>query len=360
DCYKLGYLDCSNNYQNEERIDFLDVSTCKKLKELHANHCGLGFLELAEQIYTLNLAFNNLSSLGLDLTNLADLEYLNIGLNVLSNLNLTNNKKLKHIYCYENQIEKLEVKHLTELENLFCYHNNLRKLDCSGLKNLKDLYCTNTSIDFDNLLKTLNVNSCEALENLDCAENNGLNELNLINLPKLSFVSTKECGLNQLEIKNCPSLKFLDFKKVLIEERKVVKDKDGNDEKVFFIEEIDALAQRNTSRVIKILANPNDYSLEDILKLGKKELKGVSEKLKEKLVELAKQKYEEIRLQKEREFMNELRRKFNIDEEGKSNPKKREGVFLLEKDSDSPSEKETPLPTPQELPTPKNNNKDKN
>ncbi|CAJ0919917.1 10858_t:CDS:2 [Entrophospora sp. SA101] len=128
-----------------------------------------------------------------------------------------------------------------------------------------------------------------------------------------------------------------EIEKVFIEERKVVKDKDGNDEKVFFMEEIDALAQQNTSRVIKILANPNDYSLEDILKLGKKELKGVSEELKEKLFELAQQKNEEIRKQKENEFVEELRRKFNIDEEGKSNQKKeKEEVPPLEKDSDSP------------------------
>ncbi|CAG8728155.1 3443_t:CDS:1, partial [Funneliformis caledonium] len=182
---KLEYLDCLNNYQNEEEINFLDVSVCKELKELHANHCGLGFLELVEQIHILNLASNNLSSLRLDLTNLTDLEYLNVSLNVLDNLNLTNNKKLKYIYCYKNQIKELKVRHLTELENLFCYHNNLKKLDCSRLKNLKDLYCANASIDFDNLLKLLNVDGCELLENLDCIENNGLNELNLINLPKL-------------------------------------------------------------------------------------------------------------------------------------------------------------------------------
>jgi len=196
ECEKLEYLDCLNNYQNEEGIDFLDVNTCKKLKELYANHCCLRFLKLAEQIHTLNLASNNLSSLRLDLTNLTDLEYLNVNLNVLGSLNLTNNKKLKHIYCYKNQIEELKVKHLTELENLFCYHNNLRKLDCSGLKNLKDLYCANASINFDNLLKILNVDGCEVLENLDCTENNSLNELNLINLPKLSFVSIKECSFN--------------------------------------------------------------------------------------------------------------------------------------------------------------------
>src|SRR5687767_5249567 len=60
------------------------------------------------------------------------------------------------------------------------------------------------------------------------------------------------------------------------------------------------------------------------------------------------------------EFIDELRRKFNINEEGKSNPKKREGVFPLEKDSDSPSEEETPFPTLQESPILKDNNKDKN
>ncbi len=38
--------------------------------------------------------------------------------------------------------------------------------------------------------------------------------------------------------------------------------------------------------MIKILANPNNYSLEDILELDKKKLKGVSEELKEKLFEL--------------------------------------------------------------------------
>ena len=129
------------------------------------------------------------------------------------------------------------------------------------------------------------------------------------------------------------------------------------DIRCYFVDEIDVLGFHNTERIEKILANPNDYSLEDILKLGKKELKGVSEELKEKLFELAQQKNEEIRKQKEKEFVEELRKKFNIDEEGKSNQKeeKEEVAPPLEKD-DSSSEEETPLPTPQESPTPKDNN----
>jgi len=61
--------------------------------------------------------------------------------------------------------------------------------------------------------------------------------------------------------------------------------------------------------MIKILANPNNYSLEDILELDKKKLKGVSEELKEKLFELAQQKNEEIRKQKEKEFVNKIRKR---------------------------------------------------
>src|SRR5213075_2031360 len=63
------------------------------------------------------------------------------------------------------------------------------------------------------------------------------------------------------------------------------------------------------------------------------------------------------RKQKEKEFVEELRKKFNIDEEGKSNQKeeKEEVAPPLEKD-DSSSEEETPLPTHQESPTPKDNN----
>jgi len=49
-----------------------------------------------------------------------------------------------------------------------------------------------------------------------------------------------------------------------IGEEKLVKDKEGNDELCYFVEEINVLAQRNTSRVIKILANPDDYSLNDL------------------------------------------------------------------------------------------------
>ncbi|CAH1771166.1 14318_t:CDS:2, partial [Entrophospora sp. SA101] len=97
----------------------------------------------------------------------------------------------------------------------------------------------------------------------------------------------------------------------------------SSDRQVLKLEVMDKLEKLFLYKPIKeILANLNNYSLEDILKLGKKKLKGVSEELKEKLVELAKQKNEEIRKQKEKEFVDEIRKKFNIDEEGKSNQKK--------------------------------------
>ncbi len=150
-----------------------------------------------------------------------------------------------------------------------------------------------------------------------------------------------------------PKLKILGLK-----EERVIKDKVSNNKRIYFIKKTDVLAQQNTSQVIKIFANPNNYSLEDILKLEKKELKGVSDKLKDKLAKLVKQKYEKIKKQKEKEFVEKLKKKFNIDKKGKSNQKKEEEE--LERDSDSSSEEETSLPTSQELLISKDNNKDKN
>jgi len=49
-------------------------------------------------------------------------------------------------------------------------------------------------------------------------------------------------------------------KYVLVEEKREKKWR-------YFAEEIDVLAQRNTSRIIKILANPDNYQLADLLKL---------------------------------------------------------------------------------------------
>jgi len=143
------------------------------------------------------------------------------------------------------------VQYLTNLESLKCHRCHLTELDVSGLKNLKELCCSNNDYmsnddkKINNLdryeailkelkkkkeelndyffvkeelldrwisyefLSKLNVQGCESLEILDCAENS-LEELELINLPNLKTVSCKINLIRRLTITNCPNLRQLD------------------------------------------------------------------------------------------------------------------------------------------------------
>jgi len=236
--------------------------------------------------------------------------------------------------------------------------------------------------------KGINLTGATSLHTLDCAENR-LKELDLSNLPKLNFVSCRANrlfvdSLKSLKLTNCKSLEFLEttlqhdlvvsdfhdcqnlkelycssdnfdwrkntnLEKVEIFKAKVNKEglwnKDVLSLEILEDKKIDVLAQRNTSRVIKILANPNNYSSNDILNLDKKQLHGVSDELKEKLFELVKEK-------KEKEFEDELRKRFNIpllDDE----LEKPETPSLSEDSSGSSTP--TEVPAPEEIPTSSNN-----
>jgi len=48
--------------------------------------------------------------------------------------------------------------------------------------------------------------------------------------------------------------------------------------------------EENTKKIQHILANPDNYSLEDLLKIEQKDLEGVDEELKSKLFELVEEK----------------------------------------------------------------------
>jgi hypothetical protein len=138
------------------------------------------------------------------------------------------------------------------------------------------------------------------------------------------------------------------LEKVGVLERRLVKDENGDDDYCCFMEEIDVLSIRNTERIQNILNNPNNYSLDDLLKINKSNLHGVSQELREKLFELATEKSAE-----------ELRRKFrdegyhSQDNENEENNPSQQEKPNKEKDSPSiPSEEPSELPTPQDTHTP--------
>ena len=117
--------------------------------------------------------------------------------------------------------------------------------------------------------------------------------------PLLKSLNVGDNQLVELEIRNCPNLKTLIYshnriKKLTIEgcpnlTIKYSFDSDGYIlpeeidpiEKAFI--ELERLKRNNAERVRKILANPDDYSLDDILTLTFRDLEGVPHELKGQL-----------------------------------------------------------------------------
>lgn len=125
---ELVYLHCSPSKNTT-----LDLSTCKKLRYLHA------------------YSMENVTSL--DLSNCQELEWVDLHCRTIDNI---------PVY---NKLSSLKMGSNKKLTNLECNGNRLISLDVSGCTNLHRLECQ------ENLLTSLNVEGCESLRWLDCSFN---------------------------------------------------------------------------------------------------------------------------------------------------------------------------------------------
>lgn len=107
-----------------------------------------GQIQYAEalSVYSLNLYFANLNSLG-GIENFTNLNYLNCAYNNLTYLPLSNLTHLASLYCSNNQITSLsEIENLINLTILDVENNPLSALNVSNLSLLERLYCSGTKV----------------------------------------------------------------------------------------------------------------------------------------------------------------------------------------------------------------------
>lgn len=142
-----------------------------------------------------------------DFNEFTSLKVLDVNNNKISSTFYTNKLvNLQELKCYGNQIDKLSLGNNTNFVELDCHDNKIANdLDLSKNKNLKRLYCS------QNRLAVVNVEGCEALEDLDCS-NNALVDLKTAGLAKLTDLN---CSNNRLKgealnITGCTGLVNLD------------------------------------------------------------------------------------------------------------------------------------------------------
>lgn len=144
----------------------------------------------------------------------------------IETLDVSSLKKLKQLRCSDNRsLTALNVSGLTNLETLECSSTGLTLLDVSGLENLQKLSCDQSksleTLKFgenDRLtelwcsgcnLSSLDVSSFTALERLDCSYNQNLTSLTLGNLAALTYLSCYNCQLSTLDVSGLTNLSDL-------------------------------------------------------------------------------------------------------------------------------------------------------
>jgi Leucine-rich repeat (LRR) protein len=367
---------------NEVGWDKLVIRNCKNLTTLVADNCGLEELRIINCPNLEVLSFRHNKVKEINLKGLKKLKGLYCSNNKLEKLDLNNLKyshkgkdktSLKHLVCDNNPLTKLEIKNLKNLESLYCFKCSLTNLECNGLEKLEELYCANST------LQSLSLKVCNKLKILDCAENY-LQKLEIINKKNLENVSCKENEIENLFFKNCENLKYLDFSRqrnnenALVDNSSMVILNSNKLQKIFYdkktkvsfdwknLPELELVgigedkgegknAYYSSKEIIiseyhkaeQILTNPNNYSLDDILKVH---LQMIPKELAEKLVELAKKRLVQL---------NEKTKHWKDDEGYYSQEDEQEKPSNKEQNQDRPlstppTEEPSKLLTPQDIP----------
>lgn len=184
----LEYLACSNT----SKLNNLDVSQCKNLKELYINSSGINSLLVAgaDELRILecsnnsNLTFLNINTnqkleslncrnsriLSLDASQVTSLKEIDCRSNQMITFIPATNGMLEIVRCGSNKLSSL-VLGGSNLDAVLCELNDLTFLDVSQATNLKSLNCNS------NRLTTILIN--QSIMTLSCA-NNSINDLTFL------------------------------------------------------------------------------------------------------------------------------------------------------------------------------------
>jgi uncharacterized repeat protein (TIGR01451 family) len=195
-----GDTDADTNNDGE-----IDQSEAEKVKYLDVSNNSITSIEginFFKKLIKFNCYTNEITEI--NLTQLDDLEDLNVGYNQITNLKLSNFPSLKILACYFNKLENLNLSNLPKIQRIIGQNNNLSSYDISNLPSLEGLSLVN------NQLKNLVVSNHQNISTIECA-NNLLDSLILKKMPKLANLT---CGSNNnftsLDISNLPQFEYFD------------------------------------------------------------------------------------------------------------------------------------------------------
>lgn len=191
--------------------DNLDLSQNTKLKTISLVLAGIkGTVDVSNlpDLENLNLNRNEITSL--DVSHNTKLEYLGVDMlkedgltGQLAELDLRNNPELTGLSLDGNQLISLDLSNNKKLTNIYIEDNNLTSLDVSMLPELEYLHATN------NELREIDVTKNPKLKHLDISGNAKISSLDITQNPELTDLYASKLNLFFLDAKNNQKLTSL-------------------------------------------------------------------------------------------------------------------------------------------------------
>ncbi len=198
-----------NIWQN----DLITRNDIRKLTELSVFRGvrNLTGLEHAINLTELYLYGNNAIS-EVSLSDMPNLEILNLSNNPLSKVSLSNMPSLTHLVgFYGNAISEVSLSDMPNLESLSFSESTISKLSMSGLTNLKRLSL------YESTVSKLSLSDIPSLTELNLHGN--LSEVSLSNLPNLKRLHlNNDKSISEVFLSDLPSLTYLNLQNNLLSE----------------------------------------------------------------------------------------------------------------------------------------------
>jgi len=201
-------------------ISSLDVSGCPALENIYAGNNNITeVIGLADckVLQTLNLSYNSLTDI--DISVAPSITSLYLYNNSLSSLNLSDNANLNWVNINDNHIDAVDLSKLANLRLFFANGNEISEVDLSNSPLCMQLQLA------DNNLSDINLSKQTSLYWLNVAGNN----LSSLDLSANTYLSLLECGHNKissLDLKNNASIRRVAAENNLLSELDVAANKD--------------------------------------------------------------------------------------------------------------------------------------
>ena len=184
-----------------KNISSINVSNLQNLEVLDLVYNKISSIDISNNLKLKKLVLedNNLSEI--DLSNNTNLEFISLSRNKIYIINLCDNINLKELWMNENLITTVNLSNQKLLEELYLYGNSIDNIDVSNNRDLKVLWIGN------NPLNNIDISHNLLLEELQIEKTN-LSLLDVTNNKNLKYINANTDALKIIGAENNTQLKI--------------------------------------------------------------------------------------------------------------------------------------------------------